>query len=321
MRWTAGATSVLVLSALALAFVGTAAAAPPEVTIENPDDGATVSGNVTINGTASDPDTAGTVTSVEVRIDNGTWMMANDTSGLVADWSTWSLTWNSTEVADGNHTITARATDNTGETSTDTINVTVDNAADGGGDGTDGNATPPADVNVTIEARQSGCPEGRTWCLEVTEGNLTAMDPGLRVNATFVNPAGNLGHSLYFAAHEKADEDHADTPSSAAFARIETIPGGQQASTTFTVPSNATRIYAWCDESGHEGQGMYLHEPSAGGNQTDGNGTDGNQTDGGDDGTGGEGPSPDEGQGLPGPGVAAVAAAAGVASLARRRDR
>lgn len=319
MRRTTAATVGLMLVAVALLLAGSAAAAPPSVTIESPDEGATVQGNVTINGTANDPDTYGSVSEVEVRIDNGTWMTANDTSGLTGTpWSTWNLTWNTSAYAAGNHTITARATDNTGETSTDTVNVTVARETDDGDDGPTG--PPPADVNITVEAHQSGCPGNRTFCLEVTEGNLSALDPGLTVNATFVNPTGNFPHSLYLADHADADRNHSDTPASAAFGQVNTTQGGETASTRFTVPAGVDAIYVWCDETGHESQGMYLHGPGAThGNQTDGNGTDGGDgTDGDEDGTT---DGQDGGQGLPGFGAGAAGLAVATAALALRRRR
>jgi len=92
----------------------------PTVSITSPSDGATVNGTVSITGTASDSD--GTVQSVEVRIDSGTWQTATGTTS-------WSYSWDSTGVSDGTHTIYARSYDGTDYSTEDSVAVTVDNTA------------------------------------------------------------------------------------------------------------------------------------------------------------------------------------------------
>jgi predicted extracellular nuclease len=102
--------------------------AAPNVSIVNPEDGSTVSGTVTIQVDATDAeDAAGTLT-VEVAIDGGAWQTAayNSSSGY------YELDWDTTAVADGSHTIDARATDSAGNTTNATqVTVTVDNAGTG----------------------------------------------------------------------------------------------------------------------------------------------------------------------------------------------
>ena len=91
---------------------------PPTVSITSPT-GGTVSGTITIQGTASDSD--GTVTGVEVRIDGGSWQTASGTTS-------WSMSWDTTGVSDGSHTIDARSQDNNNAYSTvDSVTVTVNN--------------------------------------------------------------------------------------------------------------------------------------------------------------------------------------------------
>jgi regulation of enolase protein 1 (concanavalin A-like superfamily) len=91
---------------------------PPTVAIAAPAAGATVSGSVTIRGTSSD--NAG-VAKVEVRVDAGAYALATGTTS-------WTTTLNSSSVSDGAHTLTARATDTGGLTTTTSISVTVSNA-------------------------------------------------------------------------------------------------------------------------------------------------------------------------------------------------
>ncbi|MCD6481508.1 MAG: caspase family protein [Thermoplasmata archaeon] len=94
----------------------------PTVTITNPEDGATVSGTVTITVTVDDKED-GSITP-DIYIDGD----------YVA--TAFSYDWDTTTVADGSHTIRAEATDSAGNTGSDTITVTVNNNGGGGGGGT-----------------------------------------------------------------------------------------------------------------------------------------------------------------------------------------
>ena len=93
----------------------------PVVDIVNPGDGAIVSGTaVTIEVSASDD--IG-VNKVEYCIDSGGYKPMD--YNLATD--CWEATWDSTSVEDGEHTITATATNTIEQTSTDSIIVNVDN--------------------------------------------------------------------------------------------------------------------------------------------------------------------------------------------------
>lgn len=91
-------------------------AEPPTVAITSPSSGSTVTGQVSIAGTASD-DRA--VARVEVQVDGGAFALATGTT-------TWSFSFDSAGFADGSHTIVARAVDRGGNTATDTISLEVD---------------------------------------------------------------------------------------------------------------------------------------------------------------------------------------------------
>ena len=92
---------------------------PPEVTITDPADGATVSAQVTITADASDD--IG-VDSVSFSVDN--LAIGEDTDGSDG----WSTQWDTTVDGDGGHTIGATATDSGAQTASHTVAVTVDNA-------------------------------------------------------------------------------------------------------------------------------------------------------------------------------------------------
>lgn len=94
---------------------------PPSVTITAPNDGATVSGSVPITADASDDKRVG---QVEFLVDGSSIAVDSDGS------DGWSASWDSGTVGDGSHTVSATATDTAGQTTTDSITVTVDNVND-----------------------------------------------------------------------------------------------------------------------------------------------------------------------------------------------
>jgi len=97
---------------------------PPSVSITSPANGATVSGTVTVTADASDDKG---VSQVEFFVDGASIGVDSDSS------NGWSVSWNTTTVADGGHTLTATAADSAGQTASHTISVNVSNSGGGGG--------------------------------------------------------------------------------------------------------------------------------------------------------------------------------------------
>jgi len=93
----------------------------PTVSITSPEDGDTISGIVSIEGTASAP--AGKeIKSVQISIDGADQIVVEGTTD-------WSYEWDTTSLANGKHTITAISYDDEGgESSPYRVTVTVDNA-------------------------------------------------------------------------------------------------------------------------------------------------------------------------------------------------
>jgi hypothetical protein len=91
----------------------------PSVAITAPSASQTVSGTTTIAVTASDDGT--NVTHVEIRVD-GT-LVSNDTS------APYQFAWNTATASNGDHTIVVTAFDYAGNSASDTVTVTVNNAA------------------------------------------------------------------------------------------------------------------------------------------------------------------------------------------------
>ena len=101
---------------------------PPTVSISSPTGSSTAGGTVSVAGAASD---AASVTSVAVAVDSGAWQAAAGTTK-------WSWSWNSASVANGTHTLSAKATDSAGLTTTVSESVTVSNTSSGGSGGSSG---------------------------------------------------------------------------------------------------------------------------------------------------------------------------------------
>ena len=151
---TARATDDLgAITTSAASTITVSANTPPTANINLPADGAVFAWKptITITATASDPD--GNVTKVEFR--DGTTVLGQDTS------APYSFTWRN--VPPGN-TLTARATDNLGATTTSVVSrITV------------GANTPPT-ANITAPA----------------DGAVFAWKPTITVTATASDPDGNV---------------------------------------------------------------------------------------------------------------------------------
>ncbi|MCI0497421.1 MAG: Ig-like domain-containing protein, partial [Thermoplasmata archaeon] len=90
---------------------------PPKVRIDDPSEDDEVSGDVVVSGTASDEDGEEDIDVVQVAaVPEGEvpaeedWEEALDTSGNDT-WATWEYTWDTSDEADGNYTLWARADD------------------------------------------------------------------------------------------------------------------------------------------------------------------------------------------------------------------
>ncbi len=96
----------------------------PTVSISSPTAGQTVSGTITIRVQATDPESAAGSLTTQVRIDSGSWQPATYNTFT----SSYERTLNTTTLSDATHTVTARATDGFGNTTTTTArSFTVNN--------------------------------------------------------------------------------------------------------------------------------------------------------------------------------------------------
>jgi hypothetical protein len=120
---------------------------PPAIAIAAPSNGATVSGTITVSGSASD--NAG-VASVTVKIDAGSAQAASGTSS-------WSQALDTNVYANGSHTITATATDTSGNLASASVAVNVNNVAPAPSPSPTPTPTPsPTGTPVATPAMPSG---------------------------------------------------------------------------------------------------------------------------------------------------------------------
>jgi N-acetyl-anhydromuramyl-L-alanine amidase AmpD len=135
----------------------TTADSPPTTSVTSPSNGATVSGTISVNATASD-DVA--VTSLEIDIDGASKTSNSNSSSL-------SYSWNTTQFSNGQHTIVSKAGDGAGHfTTSSQVTVSVsNNIACSSFTISPSSATPSSAAGsqpVTVSGSPQGC-QGGNW--------------------------------------------------------------------------------------------------------------------------------------------------------------
>jgi regulation of enolase protein 1 (concanavalin A-like superfamily)/phosphatidylethanolamine-binding protein (PEBP) family uncharacterized protein len=212
---------------------------PPTVSLTAPNNGATFTApaNITISADAGDPD--GTVSRVDFY--QGSTLIATDTS------SPYSITWSS--VPAGTYSLTARATDNGGTTTTSAArSVTVTGGANQPPTvsltAPNNGATFTAPANITVSATASDT-DGTIARVEFYQGStLIAADTTSPYSVTWSNvPAGT------YSLTARATDDDGGTATSAAHSITVNAPTNQppgvaltapNTGATFTAPANIT---------------------------------------------------------------------------------
>ena len=173
---------------------------PPAVSITAPSGGATVSVSVAVAGTATD---AGGLASVAVSVDGGLYQPATGTAS-------WTDSVDTTALANGTHTVTARAVDMAGNASTASVSVTVRNAdttppsvqiaspsagatlsATATVSGTAADDVQVASVAVSVDGGAYAAAQGTTsWSYSLGTGSLANGGHTISVQAT--DASGNV---------------------------------------------------------------------------------------------------------------------------------
>jgi subtilisin family serine protease len=192
---------------------GTPGDSPPTVAITSPAEGATLSGATMLVASASDD-----VGVTQVAFYHGSTHIGTDTSSSGG----WSVTWNTTTLADGPYMLTARATDTAGQTTTSaSVGVTVANSSGGGDDGTfslalNGSASNQGSTwtaTVTITATDStgapvvGVTVNGTWAGGTNDSCLTAASGSCTVSRSQAKRVGSVTYTVTSASHQDLDYD------------------------------------------------------------------------------------------------------------------
>lgn len=229
-----------------ITFSAVIANTPPAVSITSPSNNAafTAPASITINATASDAD--GTISSVQFY--NGTALLGSDAS------SPYSFTW--TNVAAGSYSVTARATDNSGATTTSSaVSIMVNNAPLNQAPAVSisspsNNATFTAPASITINATASDA-DGTLSNVQFYNGStLLGSDATSPYSFTW----SNIASGTYSITARATDNSGAVSTSSAITVTVNAVtPGGVtiQAETACSVDGTLNETY----NSGYHGTG------------------------------------------------------------------
>jgi Bacterial Ig domain len=144
---------------------------PPTITFAAPKSGSTVSGVVTVSGSASD--NVG-LSALDVQVDGGAWQAA---SGKAS----WSYAWDTAAVADGPHTVVAKATDTSGNTTTASLTITVLNSSTAA-PSTQGTWVSPEGVTINVDSVGSWTIAQVYSILKANALDLNVVGPTLTIN-------------------------------------------------------------------------------------------------------------------------------------------
>ena len=204
---------------------------PPTVSLTGLAAGATVSGTVNLTATASDD-----VGVTKVQFMDGTQLLAEDPN------SPYSATWNTTTVANGTHTLTARAFDAAGYTKTSTsVTVTVNNADTTKPTvsltGPAAGATVSGTVNLTATASDN---VGVTKVQFMDGTQLLAEDPNSPYSTSWnTTTAANGSHTLTARAFDAAGNT---TTSQTVTVTVNNAPDTTAPTVSFTGPTEGATV-------------------------------------------------------------------------------
>lgn len=204
-----------------LANCGAPSDTAPSVTITNPANGATVSGVVNVTANAADDNG---VTQVEFFVDGA--------SIGVDSTAPYSASWNTTAYGDGAHIVSSTATDTIGQTGSNSVNVTVQNAVAipihvGDLDGatttvrknwsatvtiTVHNANHAPVAGITVTGNWSGGTTGTASCITNASGQCSVTSANMNtkktsVTFTIANLSGGSGYTYDSSNNHDPDGD------------------------------------------------------------------------------------------------------------------
>jgi hypothetical protein len=146
----------------------------PTVAFSSPAVGATVSGTTTVTGSAGDDRG---LAKVEVRVGSGSYVSVSGTTS-------WSWSWSTAGLTNGTHTLTARATDTSGNVSTTSRSFTVSNTTSSPttAPDTQGSWTSPEGVRINVNSAGPWTIRNIYTMLQENALDLDRVGPSLTIN-------------------------------------------------------------------------------------------------------------------------------------------
>ncbi len=184
---------------------------PPTITLSSPSNGSTVSGTISLSANASD----------NVGVKNVIFKVDGSQTGSALTASPYSVSFNTTSIANGSHTITATASDAAGNTASATATVTVSNTVS--------DNIPPV-VSITSPVN------GSTVSGNITLSANATDNVGVK-NVTFKIDGSQLGNVLTASPYNVAFNTSTVTNGSHTFTATASDAAGNStsATSTFTV--------------------------------------------------------------------------------------
>jgi hypothetical protein len=144
----------------------------PSVSITSPSNGSTVSGTVSVSGTASD---SVSINSVQLSVDGGSYSNASGTNN-------WTFSLNTASLSNGPHSLSAKTTDAAGISATSsTVALTVNNGSTASNctlfaspSGNDGNSGTSSSAPKTFNGAAAASQPGSVVCLLAGTYNLSS---------------------------------------------------------------------------------------------------------------------------------------------------
>ncbi|HKV60722.1 MAG TPA: immunoglobulin domain-containing protein, partial [Candidatus Acidoferrum sp.] len=144
----------------------------PSVAITSPTNGSTVSGTISVSGTASD---SVAISSVQVSVDGGSYSLASGTNN-------WSFSLNTSSLSNGAHSLSAKTTDAAGISATSsTVSMTVNNGSTASNctlfaspSGNDSNSGSSSSAPKTFNGAAAASQPGSVVCLLAGTYNMSS---------------------------------------------------------------------------------------------------------------------------------------------------
>lgn len=232
-------------------LVDNAGSTPPQVSLSSPSNNATISGTQQISAAASD---AQGLSSVQFKLDG-------KNLGTAITASPYNFAWDTTSVSNGNHTITAVATDTVGLSTTSTpVAVNVQNQTVPGTnlilnpsvETADANGNPANwkpdnwGTNTTTLTYQNGGHTG-SKSLYINMTAQTTGDAKWMFSPVTVIPGVTYNYSDYYQSNTATELDamYTDANGNVTYAFLKSVPASatwSQASATFTAPATASKV-------------------------------------------------------------------------------